>query len=83
MTAKRMNPAIVQRAVPREGSSPGVWVPIFAARGCVGVSIIVYMTGKICKGHILRAEIPHSFVKGNTLQAEQGSLTMMNQTPRD
>lgn len=64
MAAKMMKPAIVQRAVPREGSSLDVWDPIFAARGWVGVSMVFYMTRKTCKGHTNRAEFPHSFVRG-------------------
>jgi hypothetical protein len=39
MAAKNMNPPIAQRAVLGVGSSPGVWVTILAARGCVGVSM--------------------------------------------
>ena len=39
MIAKTTNPPIAQRAVAGVGSSPGVWVAMLAARGCVGVSM--------------------------------------------
>jgi hypothetical protein len=40
MTAKNMNPLIAQSEVVGDRSSPGVWVAILAARGCVGVSML-------------------------------------------
>jgi hypothetical protein len=63
MAAKIVKPAIAQRAVLKESSSPGVCVPIFGARGCVGVSMFLYMTRKRNKGNTNRTEIPHSFVR--------------------
>jgi hypothetical protein len=65
MTVKKMKPPIAQRAVLGEGSSPGVCVTILAARGCVGVSMFLYMTIKRCKGNISRAKILHSSVREN------------------
>jgi hypothetical protein len=63
MTVKKMKPPIAQRAVLGVGSSPGACVTILAARGCVGVSMFLYMTTKRREGNIGRAEILHSSVR--------------------
>jgi hypothetical protein len=65
MTVKKMKPPIAQRAVLGVGSSPAVCVTILAARGFVGISMLLYMTAKRCKGNIGRAKILHNSVRKN------------------
>jgi hypothetical protein len=68
MAAKMMNPAMTHRAVLRPGSSPCVPVAMWTWRGCVGVSMIFYMTQKWRKGYTTGIEIPDRIV-GRTLRS--------------